>query len=117
MQKPWEYLREKSFGPVQIGDDFPTLTNSELYVVVVHRINIQRLRCLGNVVRIEEDAPAIRIWCGELWKSSKRFALIMLEYKCFQIRTASLELEWLSQFDQEPIQRIKSCDERLDTIK
>ena len=46
----------KIFGPVRVDDDFRTRFNSELYellndIDVVQRINIQRLRWLGHVVR------------------------------------------------------------------
>ena len=57
----------KIFGPVRVGDDFRIRFNSELYELlndmdVVQRINIQRLRWLGHVVRMEEDAPARRVF-------------------------------------------------------
>ena len=54
-----------------VGDDFHIRFNSELYellndIDVVQRINIQRLRWLGHVVRMEEDAPARRIFDAEI---------------------------------------------------
>ena len=57
----------KIFGPVRVGDDFRIRFNSELYELpndmdVVQRINIQRLRWLGHVVRLEEDASARRVF-------------------------------------------------------
>ena len=57
----------KIFGPVRVGNDFRIRFNSELYellddIDVVQRINIQRLRWLGQVVSMEEDAPARRIF-------------------------------------------------------
>ena len=58
----------KIFGPVRVGDDFRIRFNSELYELlndnmdVVQRINIQRLRWLGHVVRMEEDALARRVF-------------------------------------------------------
>ena len=50
---------------MRVGDDFRIRFNCELYELlndmdVVQRINIQRLRWLGHVVRMEEDAPARR---------------------------------------------------------
>ena len=53
----------KIFGPVPVGDDFRIRFNSKLYellndIDVVQRINIQRLRWLGPVVGMEENAPA-----------------------------------------------------------
>ena len=57
----------KIFGPVRVVDDFRIRFNSELYKLLndidfVQRINIQRLRWLGHVVRMEEDAPARRLF-------------------------------------------------------
>ena len=58
---------------MQVGDDFRIRFNSELYELlndmdVVQRINIQRLRWLGHVVRMQEDAPVRRVFdagiCG-----------------------------------------------------
>ena len=53
----------KIFGPGRVGDDFRIRFNSELYELlndmdIVQRINIQRLRWLGHVVRMEKNAPA-----------------------------------------------------------
>ena len=39
---------------------------------VVQRINIQRLRWLGHVVRVEEDAPAKRVFDEEICGSRRR---------------------------------------------
>ena len=49
---------------MRVGDDFRILFNSELYellsdIDVVQRINIQRLRWLGYVVRMEDGSPII----------------------------------------------------------
>ena len=73
MQQHWEYSREESyvFGPVRISDEFRIRFNSELYellndIDVMQRINIQRLRWLGHVVRLEEDAPAERVFDEEI---------------------------------------------------
>ena len=71
----------KIFGPVRVGHDFRIRFNSELYEVVndidvVQHINIQRLHWLGQVVRMEEDAPARRILdaviCGS-WRRGPPF--------------------------------------------
>ena len=48
----------KIFSPVRVGDDFRIRFNSELYELlndmdVGQRINIQRLRWLGHVVRMD----------------------------------------------------------------
>ena len=57
----------------RVGDDFRIRSNSELYELlndmdVVQLLNIQRLRWLGHVVRMEWDAPARRVFdagiCG-----------------------------------------------------
>ena len=58
-------VQRKIFGPVR--DDFRIRFNSELYELlndmdVVQRIKIQQLRWLGQVVRMEEDAPARRVF-------------------------------------------------------
>ena len=47
-------------GPVRVGDDFCIRYNSELHeflndIDVVQRINIQRLRWLGNICREQKD--------------------------------------------------------------
>ena len=51
--------------------------NSELYELlndmdVVQRINIQRLGLLGHVVRMEEDAPARRVFDAGICGSRRR---------------------------------------------
>ena len=67
----------KIFGPVRVGDDFRIRYNSELYELlndldVVQCINIQRLRWLGHVVRVEEDAPARRVFDAGICGSRRR---------------------------------------------
>ena len=57
----------KIFNPVRVRYDFRIRFTSERYellndIDVVQRINIQQLRWLGRVFRIEEDAPARRIF-------------------------------------------------------
>ena len=58
---------------MRVGDDFRIRSSSELYellngIDVEQRINIQLLRWLGHVVRMEKDAPARRVFdagiCG-----------------------------------------------------
>ena len=60
-----------------VGDDFRIRYNSELYellnnVDVVQRFNIQRLRWLGHVIRMEEDAPARRVFHAGMYESRRR---------------------------------------------
>ena len=67
----------KIFGPVRVGDDFRIRFNSELYELlndmdVVQLINIQRLRWLGHVARMEEDAPARRVFDAGIRGSRRR---------------------------------------------
>ena len=67
----------KIFGPVRVGDDFRIPFNSELYELlndmdVVQRINIQRLRWLGHVVLMVEDAPARRAFDVGICRSRRR---------------------------------------------
>ena len=62
---------------MRISDDFRIGFNNELYELlndmdVVQRINIQRLRWLGHVVRIEEDAPARRVFDAGICESRQR---------------------------------------------
>ena len=56
----------KMFGPVRFGDDFLIRSNSELYkllndIVIVQRINIQRLCWLGHIFLMKEEAPSRRV--------------------------------------------------------
>ena len=67
----------KSFGSVRVGDDFRIRFNSELYEVpndmgVVQRINIHRLRWLGHAVRMEENAPARRVFDAGICRSRRK---------------------------------------------
>ena len=62
---------------MRVGDDFRIRFNSELYELlndmdVVQHINIQRLRWLGHVVRMEEDAPARRVFDAGICGSRRR---------------------------------------------
>ena len=70
--------------------------NSELYELlndmdVVQCINIQRV---DHVVRMEEDAPARRVFdCGDLRKSAKRTTLNPLE----RPNRGSPVIDWCNQ--------------------
>lgn len=62
-------LLRRMFGPVCIGGEWRIRYNFELYqlyddIDVVARIKIQRLRWLGHVARMDEDAPQKRISLG-----------------------------------------------------
>ena len=57
----------KIFGPVRVGDDYRIRMNHELYelyddIDLVQRITTQRLRWLGHVVRMDEEAPAKKVF-------------------------------------------------------
>ena len=61
----------KIFGPVRVGDDYRIRTNREPYELfndmdVAKRINNQRCRWLGHVVRMDEDAPPRRVVDAEV---------------------------------------------------
>ena len=67
----------KNFDPVRVGDDFRSRYNSELCELlndmdVMQRFNIQRLRWLGHVVRVEEYASARRIFDAAIYGSQRR---------------------------------------------
>ena len=54
------------FGPVRVGADYRIRTNRELKELfndrdVAKRINIQRFRWLGHVIRLDEDALPRRV--------------------------------------------------------
>ena len=60
-------FERKIFGPVRVGNDYRIRTNRELYELfndmdVAKRINNQRFRWLGHVVRMDEDAPPRRVF-------------------------------------------------------
>ena len=55
------------FGPVSVGDDYRIRTNRELYELfnamhVAKRINNQRFRWFGHVVRLDADSPPRRVF-------------------------------------------------------
>ena len=86
--------------PRRVGDDFRIRFNSELNellnaIDVVQRINIQRLRWLGHVVRMEEDAPARQLFDagGYLRKSAKSMTLHPLE----RSNQGSPVIDWCNQ--------------------
>ena len=73
------------FGPVRVGDDFRIRFNSELYELlkdmdVVQRINIQRLRWLGQVICKEENAPARRVFDAGICGSRRGLVGSVLAY-------------------------------------
>ena len=81
MQLPWECSKRKVlrkiFGPIRIGNDYRIRTNQELYELfndmdIAQRINIQRLRWLGHVVRMDEYAPAKRVFDAAVHGSRRR---------------------------------------------
>ena len=57
----------KIFGPFRVGDDYRIRMNHELYelyddIEIVQRLTIQRLRWLGHVHRMDDDAPANKVF-------------------------------------------------------
>ena len=67
----------KIFGPLRVGDDFRIRTNDELYELyndmdVVQRVNVQRLRWVGHVVRMDDEAPAKRVFDAEVGGRRRR---------------------------------------------
>ena len=81
MEQPWEYLREnsclRSSFQVRIDEDLRIRSNNELYETLnymdfVRRINIQRLCWFANVLQIDEDALARRVFQDEIWVSRQR---------------------------------------------
>ena len=66
-------MLRKISGPVRVGDDYHIRTNLELYELyndmdVANRINNQRFRWVGHIVRMDEDAPP-SVLCGGWWTS------------------------------------------------
>ena len=62
-----EKVLRKIFCPARVGDDYRFRTNRVLYELftdmnVAKRINNQRFRWLGHVVRMDEDAPPRRVF-------------------------------------------------------
>ncbi|XP_020806218.1 uncharacterized protein LOC110182509 [Drosophila serrata] len=60
-------ILRKIFGPICVGDAYRIRWNHELYelygdVDIVSRVKIQRLRWLGHIARMEEDAPARKVF-------------------------------------------------------
>ena len=70
MQLPWQCSKKvlrKTFGPVRIGYDCCFRTNWQLYELfndmdVAKRINIQRFRWLGHIVRMDEAATPRQVF-------------------------------------------------------
>ena len=67
----------KIFGPLRVGDDFRIRMNHELYelyddIDVVQRISQQQLRWLGHVVRMDENAPAKKVFDAKVEGGRRR---------------------------------------------
>ena len=57
----------KIYGPIFADGEYRRRMNSELYnlyndVEIVSRVKLQRLRWLGHVVRMDEEAPARKVF-------------------------------------------------------
>ncbi|XP_053968149.1 uncharacterized protein LOC128869602 [Anastrepha ludens] len=64
----------KIFGPMRVGEDYCSRTNNELYelyanIDVVQRIAIQRLRWLGHVMPMDEEAPTKKVFEGDVQRA------------------------------------------------
>lgn len=68
MSRPWKYSREKFHSPLRIGNDGNCRRgNVELYelyvgIDIVQRMGGQRLRWLNEVVRMNENTPALGVF-------------------------------------------------------
>ena len=62
----------KILGPKRVGDDFRILFNSELYELLNDMDVLQRLRWLGHVVRMKENAPTRRVFDAGICGSRRR---------------------------------------------
>ena len=65
------------FGPERAGDYFHIRFSNEMYeflkvIDVLRRINIQRLRWLGHVTRMEDDTSARQMFDAEICTSRRR---------------------------------------------
>ena len=72
-----EKFSEKSTGPICVQGEYRCRMNHELYqlfsdIDIVRRIELQRLRWLGHVVRMDEDAPAQKAYTSEPADGSRR---------------------------------------------
>ena len=70
-------ILRKIFGPVRVGDDYRIRMNHELYelygdIDISRRITIQRLRWLGHVARMDEEAPAKKVFEAEVSGQRRR---------------------------------------------
>ena len=90
---------------MRIGYDFRTRFNSELYEVlneVVQRINIQRLRWLGHVFRMEKDVPARQVlefmiknlWISIFWLFYWLLKLVIIKFKLIKGHYYNLQLNF-----------------------
>ena len=70
-------ILRKVFGPVKIHDEYRIRYNHELYelyadIDVLQRINVQRLRWLGHVVRMKDGAPAKEVFKWDVKENRRR---------------------------------------------
>lgn len=70
-------ILRKIYGPICIDGEYRRRMNHELYhlysdIDIVRRIELQRLRWLGHVVRMDEDAPAHKVYKSEPTDGSRR---------------------------------------------
>ena len=72
-------ILRKIYGPLRVGDEYRIRMNLELYklyadIDIVQRVKQQRLRWLGHVERMNEDAPAKKVFEGRLSGTRRRGA-------------------------------------------
>ena len=94
------------FGPVRVGEDYCIQTNRELYELsnamdVAKRINIQRFRWLGYIVRMDVDASPRQVFDAVvggrrrvgrlrmLWTDQVKYALTSLDLSNWKRRAQS----------------------------
>ena len=70
-------ILRKIYEPICVDDEYRRRMNHELYqlfsdIDIVRRIELQRLRWLGHVVRMDEDAPAQKAYKSEPAYGSRR---------------------------------------------
>lgn len=79
-------ILRKIYGPICVDGEYRCRMNNELYelftdIDIVKRIKLQRLRWLGHVVRMNEDAPAKRSFEYEPSDGSRRRGRPKLRWK------------------------------------
>ena len=70
-------ILRKIYGPICVDGEYRRRMNHELYqlfsdIGIVRRIELQRLRSLTHVVRMDEDAPAQKVYKNEPADGSRR---------------------------------------------